>query len=98
MILQKDPLFKGESWYYISEKTETKAFLPPKKTSRKVVIIRFNKQGIVKEIKAIGLKEARDIRMVERITPTAGQEMTILKQVFGNIGRFEGAGSSSTPW
>jgi len=90
-------LFKGESWYYISEKTETKAFLPPKKTSRKVVIIRFNKQGIVKEIKTIGLKEARDIRMVERITPTAGQEMTILKQVFGNIGRFEGAGSGTTP-
>ena len=85
--------FNGESWYYISEKTETKAFFEPKKTSRKVVIIRFNKKGIVKEIKTIGLKEARKIKMVDRITPTAGQEMTILKQLFGNIGRFEGSAS-----
>jgi outer membrane protein assembly factor BamE (lipoprotein component of BamABCDE complex) len=87
--------FNGESWYYISEKTETKAFFKPKKTNRKIVIIRFNQQGIVKEIKTIGLNEARNIKMVDRITPTAGREMTILKQLFGNVGRFEGSGSDS---
>ena len=90
-------LFKGESWYYISETTETKAFFEPKITSRKVIIIRFNKKGVVKEIKSIGLKESQNIKMVDRITPTAGQELTILKQLFGNIGRFEGAGGGMAP-
>ncbi|MBT3989437.1 MAG: outer membrane protein assembly factor BamE [Rhodospirillaceae bacterium] len=88
-------LFKGESWYYISERTETKAFFEPKVVERKVIIIRFNEKGIVKELKAIGLKEARDIEMVDRVTPTAGQEMTILKQLFGNVGRFEGGGGGA---
>jgi len=88
-------LFNGESWYYISEKTETKAFFEPKTTNRKVVIIRFNKRGIVKEIKTIGLKEARNIKMVDRVTPTAGREMNILRQLFGNIGRFEGSNNGA---
>ena len=88
-------LFKGESWYYISEKTETKAFFAPKINSRKVLIIRFNKKDIVKEIKIIGLKEAKNIKMVDRITPTAGQELTFLKQLFGNIGRFQGPSSGA---
>ena len=87
--------FKGETWYYISEKLETRAFFEPKTTSRKVVIIRFNKEGIVKEIRTIGLKEAQNIKMVDRVTPTAGREMTILRQLFGNIGRFEGSGAGA---
>lgn len=87
--------FQGQSWYYISEKTSAKAFFEPEITSRKVIIIRFDNKGIVKEIKTIGLKEAKNIKMVERITPTAGREMTILRQLFGNIGRFQGAGSDN---
>ena len=81
--------FQGESWYYISERTETRAFFEPYVVARKVVIIRFDKKGVVSEIKALGLKDGRDIAMVDRVTPTAGKEMTLLKQLFGNIGRFE---------
>ena len=90
-------IFKGESWYYISEKIETTAFFEPKISNRKVIIIRFDKKGIVKEIKTIGLKEAQNVKMVDRVTRTAGQEMTILKQLFGNIGRFQGAGGGRMP-
>ena len=82
-------LFKGESWYYISQRTETRAFFEPDIVDRKVVIIRFDKKGMVSEIKSLGLKDGHDIAMVDRVTPTAGKEMTILQQLFGNIGRFE---------
>ena len=88
-------LFEGESWYYISEKIETKAFFEPKVNKRKVIIIRFNKKGIVKEIKTLGIKDAQNVKMVDRVTPTAGQGMTVLKQIFGNIGRFEGASGTN---
>ena len=81
--------FQGESWYYISERTETRAFFEPAVVDRKVVIIRFDKKGVVSEIKELGLKDGHDIAMVDRVTPTAGKEMTLLKQLFGNIGRFE---------
>ncbi|MBT7953731.1 MAG: outer membrane protein assembly factor BamE [Rhodospirillaceae bacterium] len=81
--------FKGESWYYISERTETRAFFEPDVIERKVIIIRFDKKGMVSEIKALGLKDGHDIAMVGRVTPTAGKEITLLQQLFGNIGRFE---------
>jgi len=44
---------------------------------------------IVKKITQLSLKDGEKIEMVDRITPTAGKEMTILKQIFGNVGRFE---------
>tara|TARA_B100000315_G_scaffold223256_1_gene227897 strand:+ start:19101 stop:19583 length:483 start_codon:yes stop_codon:yes gene_type:complete len=81
--------FQGESWYYISERTETRAFFEPDVVERKVVIIRFDKKGIVSEVKTLGLKDGHDIAMVDRKTPTAGKEITLLQQLFGNIGRFE---------
>ena len=83
--------FDGESWYYISERTETLGFFAPEVKERKVVIIRFDDKGLVKAVNTLGLKDGRDIAQVERVTPTAGNEITFLQQLLGNIGRFEGA-------
>ena len=58
---------------------------------RKVIVIMFDQKGVARELKSYGIEDARRIQMVERKTPTAGRELTILKQLFGNIGRFEGA-------
>lgn len=85
--------FGGESWYYISERTETLAFFEPKVLERKVLIIRFDEEGVVTELDSLGLDDGRDIQVVERETPTAGNEITFLQQLFGNFGRFEGAGA-----
>lgn len=85
-------LFKGESWYYISERTETVAFFAPEVKERKVVILRFDKKGVVKEKLVFGLERGRVVELVERKTPTAGREFSFLKQMFGNLGRFEGGG------
>lgn len=86
--------FNGDVWFYVSEKTKTVAFFEPEVIERKVIIIRFNKRGIVTALKTFGLEEARQMEMVERKTPTAGNELGLLRQLFGNIGRFEGKGSS----
>ena len=42
----------------------------------------------VKEIKRYGLKDGKQIAFVDRETPTRGKEMTVLEQLFGNLGRF----------
>jgi outer membrane protein assembly factor BamE (lipoprotein component of BamABCDE complex) len=81
--------FNDNDWYYVSEKTSTRAFFDPEVINRKVLIIQFDKRGIVKKITQLSLKDGEKIEMVDRITPTAGKEMTILKQIFGNVGRFE---------
>jgi len=82
--------FASDTWYYISERTETVAFFEPEVKERKVLVIKFDRKGVAQNVKTYGLEDARKIEMVERTTPTAGKELTILKQIFGNIGRFEG--------
>ena len=81
--------FNDNDWYYVSEKISSRAFFHPETLKRKVLIIQFDKREIVKKITQLSLKDGEKIEMVDRITPTAGKEMTILKQIFGNVGRFE---------
>lgn len=89
-------LFDGETWYYISERTETTAFFTPVVLERKVIVIKFDDKGVVSAMNTLTLDDARQIEMVDRRTPTAGNEYGILRQLFGNLGRFEG-GKSAPP-
>ncbi len=84
-------LFDGETWYYISERTETTAFFSPVVLERKVIVIKFDDKGVVSAMNTLTLDDARQIEMVDRRTPTAGNEFGLLRQLFGNIGRFEGS-------
>ena len=79
----------SNTWYYVRERTETLAFFEPEVKERKILVIVFDKKGVAQKVKIYGLEDARKIEIVERVTPTAGKEFTILRQLFGNIGRFE---------
>ncbi|MDH5748675.1 MAG: outer membrane protein assembly factor BamE [Rhodospirillales bacterium] len=81
-------LFDKEVWYYISERTETLAFLAPEIQERKIVAISFDEKGVVSDVKTYGLEKGRNIVPVDRETPTSGNEMTFIQQLFGNFGRF----------
>ncbi len=81
-------VFDNEIWYYISQRTETRAFFEPKVRERRVVVVAFDRQGKVSEIRTIGLEKGRQIEPVERVTPTEGKKMTFFEQIFGNFGNF----------
>lgn len=81
-------MFENETWFYISERTETVAFFEPEVKERQVVIVQFDMQGVLLKVQLRGLEEGQDITPVERETPTLGNEPGILQQFFGNIGRF----------
>lgn len=80
--------YGGESWQYISSVFETSAFFKPELKDRKVVAIYFDDNGIVKTMTYKGLEDGKEIVLVDRETPTAGKELSILEQLMGNIGRF----------
>lgn len=89
--------FNPNIWYYISETQEYWAFTKPKISAQKVIQVTFNDDGRVSAIKNYDLKDAQDIQMVQRITPTSGKELTILEQVLGNVGKFTGPKKESNP-
>lgn len=81
---------EGDSFYYISSKLETKAFLKPVETERRVFVIRFDIEDRVQSTATYGLKDGKVVNFNPNATPTKGKELTILQQLLLNAGRFEG--------
>ena len=82
----------ASTWYYIYSKAETVAFYNPTVTDRRVLAVSFDDEDKVNNLKYYGLEEGKIISYVDRTTPTRGRELTVLQQLFGNLGRL-GAGS-----
>lgn len=80
--------FDDDTWIYFNRRTETFAFFEPRVIDQQVVAINFDDTGRVEEIKRYTLEDGRLIDPVTRTTPTHGRELGLLKQLFGNIGRF----------
>jgi outer membrane protein assembly factor BamE (lipoprotein component of BamABCDE complex) len=90
--------FQDRTWYYISRRTEQLAFLDPQVVEQEVLAISFDAQNIVQNMKVYGLENGRMIAMVDRITPTHGNDLTLVQQVLGNLGRFNNPDKKSTPY
>ncbi len=83
----------GDSYYYISSVVETRAFFNPKEVDRKVLAVRFNQLDQVESFAHYGLEDGQIIDINTRKTPTRGKELTVLQQMFSNIGRFSPGGT-----
>jgi outer membrane protein assembly factor BamE (lipoprotein component of BamABCDE complex) len=88
-------LFGEETWMYIGEETEQLAFLERNINERSVLIIHFNKDGIVEDVESHGLEQSRAVEPVERTTPTVGKKLTVIEQLMGNLNRFGKAGKKN---
>lgn len=89
--------FNPNTWFYISQRQESLAFFKPSIAEQKVMQVTFNEGGRIAEIKNFDLKDAKDVVMVARITPTAGKELTVLEQILGNVGKFSGPKQQESP-
>lgn len=81
-------MFDKETWYYVSQRSETLAFFEPEIKERNIVILRFDKNGILSAIEKLGVSDGQDVLPVERTTPTSGNTLNFWDQIFGNLGRF----------
>lgn len=92
----QDP-FDENIWYYMGQITEKKGIFDPKVTDERIVEVAFDQTGLLTRVKDVGGKR-EEIPFERSKTPTSGNEVTIMQQFFGNLGRFnkEGAGSSPT--
>lgn len=86
--------FDDRTWYYISKRTETTAFLDPKVVDQEILAINFDETGIVQSMKIYGQEDGRTIAYVDRTTPTEGTSLTIIQQLLGNLGRFNPSNDS----
>lgn len=80
--------FQDRTWYYIGQKQEQVAFFDPEVLERSILVVNFDDAGTVQATKTYTLEDGRVIDPVTRETPTEGRELTILQQLFGNLGKF----------
>lgn len=73
----------GEVFYYISQKAKKVMFLRPEITDQRVIAVYFDpKDKRVTRVADYRLKDGKVFDFISRTTPTGGQEMSILGQIF----------------
>ena len=80
--------FGIETWYYISEVTETTAFFAPELKERLIIAIEFDEAGVVSSIKTLDKTSAETVELAPGETPTAGNTLNFIEQILSNLGRF----------
>ena len=80
--------FDDNVWYYLGQQTEKQGVFDPKVTKERIVVVSFNKEDS-KVASVVERKDGReDVPIVQRATPTSGNEMTFVQQMLGNLGKF----------
>jgi outer membrane protein assembly factor BamE (lipoprotein component of BamABCDE complex) len=75
----------GEVFYYISQKSQRIAFLHPEVVDQRVLAIYFDEGRRVTRIANYGLRDGKVFDFISRSTPTGGEDLNILRQLFRNL-------------
>ncbi len=75
----------NHTYYYISQMKEQTAFLSPKVVDQKVLAVYFDGKSRVSRVANYGIQDGQIFDFVSRTTPTGGDEMTFLRQIFKNL-------------
>lgn len=85
--------FGDRTFFYIGRKYEKESFLNPNLKEQSLISIAFNQNHIVKNIKYLNAANSREVVYETAETPFQGNSMSVLEQLFGNIGKFTAPGS-----
>ncbi len=85
--------FNDNTWYYMGQETQKHGILDPEVTKERIVVVNFNEDGTVAQVKEMPAGIRTDIPIERTKTATHGNDMTIMQQFLGNLGRFNTAGS-----
>jgi outer membrane protein assembly factor BamE (lipoprotein component of BamABCDE complex) len=82
-------LLRDGAWFYVQSTVQSFTYNAPRVVDRTVLAVTFDEQGIVTGIDRYGIEDGRVINLTARTTDTAGRQMGILEQLFGNLLRID---------
>jgi outer membrane protein assembly factor BamE (lipoprotein component of BamABCDE complex) len=88
--------FDSNTWLYIAEVTKTRIAQTQGVASQSVLALSFDDRGVLRGITKLDQADSVPITMVERTTPSPGTSASFLQQLFGNVGRFNPLGNTTT--
>lgn len=87
--------FDENIWYYIGQETKKRGILDPKVTDERIVVVAFNEEGIVQDLRDVDA-ERLNIPVERSKTPTHGNDITVMQQLLGNLGKFNPGQAGTT--
>jgi outer membrane protein assembly factor BamE (lipoprotein component of BamABCDE complex) len=88
--------FDENVWLYIGSVTRTRVARTQAMISMDVVKLTFDDAGVLRGIERLNMDDSLPVSVVARTTPSPGSDLSVMQQLFGNIGRF-GAGGGGGP-
>ena len=85
--------FDDNVWYYIGQKMKKKGIFDPEVVEERVVLVAFDDQGIIQRMEDIDA-ERINVPTVRRKTYTGGNDVSVVEQLLGNVGRFNKGASA----
>ena len=76
-----------ETWIYFSQKIEKIAFFAPKLTDRTVMLLKFKNNRLINK-ESFTQQDSKIIDISTKKVISGGRKLTVLQQIFGNIGNF----------
>ena len=80
--------FGNKVWFYVASNNRKTALFGDKLLSRSIIKIMFDDENTVTKITMLTEKDQKTVEHSQNKTPTAGQEIGVLQQLLGNVGRF----------
>lgn len=81
-------MLKDSGYYYVSTRMRHYGAAAPRVVSRELVAISFDQRGVVQGITRYGLEDGKVIPLQRRVTSSSVEDKTFLRQLVGNLGRF----------
>ena len=79
--------FDSKTWYYISKREETSAFLATETKAQQIVELQFDDAQVVRRIRTYGLDDARKVDRVSGITKSDAEEPGMFRSMLDLIVR-----------
>lgn len=80
--------FDDNTWIYIGETTRPRISGTLAIEDQRIVVLTFDTGGILRKVEQRGMEDSAQVAVVDRATPSPGNNASIMQQLLGNVGRF----------
>jgi len=78
-----------DGFFYVSSQFRHLGAFAPQETKREVVALSFDAGGVLTNIERFGMEDGQVVALSRRVTDSPVQNSTFLRQLLGNLGRFD---------
>lgn len=81
-------LMEDSGWYYVQSRWSHRGARAPQELDRQVLAISFDTRGRVSNVERFGLADGQVVALSRRVTDTNIRGVGLVRQLMGNLGRF----------